>query len=86
MHIKPTLTANKIGYEAIEKSRVGLADCTDKNKANCERRAGGNVIINPIRSARLTTEKSFSFKFGRVEAIAKVPQGDWLWPGENKPF
>lgn len=83
MHIKPTLTAGKFGYEAVEKAHVRLDDCTDDNKANCERQAGGDVIINPVRSARLTTEKSFSFKYGRVEVIAKVPQGDWLWPGKN---
>lgn len=84
MHIKPTLTANKIGYDAVEKNRVRLDDCTDLNSANCERQAGGSVIINPVRSARLTTQKSFSFKYGRVEVIAKVPQGDWLWPGKNR--
>lgn len=89
MHIKPTLTANKFGYEAIEKNHVRLDDCTDSNPANCERQAGGNVIINPVRSARLTTQKSFSFKYGRAEIIARIPQGDWLWPGiknKNKEF
>lgn len=85
MHIRPTLTANKFGFEAIEKNRVRLDDCTDLNTANCERKAGGNIIINPVRSARLTTKKSFSFKYGRVEVIAKIPLGDWLWPGmKNK--
>lgn len=80
LHIKPTLAADKIGNEAIESGYVHLDDCTDSNKANCERQAGGNVIINPVRSARLTTSKSFSFKYGRVEVIAKLPVGDWLWP------
>lgn len=84
LHIKPTLTANKIGYDTINKGHVRLDDCTDENKANCERQASGNVIVNPVRSARLTTEKSFSFKYGRVEVIAKIPQGDWLWPGKNR--
>ncbi|XP_031626730.1 beta-1,3-glucan-binding protein-like [Contarinia nasturtii] len=80
LHIKPTLTANKIGYDAVENGYVRLDDCTDPNKEHCERRAGGDIIINPVRSARLTTAKSFSFKYGRVEVIAKTPQGDWLWP------
>ena len=39
----------------------------------------GNVI-NPIQSAKLTTVESFSFKYGRVEIVAKLPKGDWLWP------
>ncbi|EAU83458.2 hypothetical protein CC1G_04714 [Coprinopsis cinerea okayama7 len=37
-------------------------------------------IINPIRSARLSTRLSASIKYGRVEVRAKIPTGDWLWP------
>lgn len=83
LHIRPTLTATKFGYAAIEGNHVRLDDCTDADTANCERKAGGNVIINPVRSARLTTAKSFSFKYGHVEVIARIPQGDWLWPGKK---
>lgn len=83
LHIKPTLTEEKIGNDQIENGYVRLDDCTDADKKQCERRATGNIIINPIRSARLKTEKSFSFKYGRVEVIAKTPQGDWLWPGKG---
>ena len=80
LYITPTLTANKIGQNAVENDHVRLNGCTDQNKANCERQAGGNTIINPVKSARLRTHESFSFKYGRVEVIAKTPQGDWLWP------
>jgi beta-glucanase (GH16 family) len=38
------------------------------------------TIINPVRSARLTTKGSKSILYGRVEVTAKLPQGDWLWP------
>ena len=31
-------------------------------------------------SARISTQKSYSIKYGRVEVVAKIPQGDWLWP------
>lgn len=78
--IKPTLTAIKFGNKAIENNHIRLDDCTDSNPKYCECQAGGDVIINPVRSARLRTVKSFSFKYGRVEIIAKLPQGDWLWP------
>ncbi|KAF8814564.1 concanavalin A-like lectin/glucanase [Phlegmacium glaucopus] len=37
-------------------------------------------VINPIQSARLSTRKSASIKYGRVEVRAKIPTGDWLWP------
>ncbi|KIM48972.1 glycoside hydrolase family 16 protein [Hebeloma cylindrosporum] len=37
-------------------------------------------IINPIQSAWLTTCKTASIKYGRIEVKAKIPTGDWLWP------
>lgn len=56
--------------------------CTSNEDYGCERLSGvdGGVIINPIRSARLRTVESFSFKHGRLEARLKLPRGDWLWP------
>lgn len=82
LYISPTLTVDKIGQEQLEHGHIHLEGCTDPTPSNCDRQAGGNAIINPIRSARLTTAKSFSFKYGRIEVIAKIPQGDWLWPGK----
>jgi hypothetical protein len=32
-------------------------------------------VINPVRSARLSTRKSASIKYGRVEVRAKIPTG-----------
>lgn len=37
-------------------------------------------IINPVQSARISTRKTVSIKYGRVEVRAKIPKGDWLWP------
>jgi beta-glucanase (GH16 family) len=37
-------------------------------------------IINPVRSARLNTKGRKTIKYGRVEFVAKMPLGDWLWP------
>lgn len=37
-------------------------------------------IINPVRSARLTTAGKKTIRYGRVEISAKMPAGDWLWP------
>jgi len=37
-------------------------------------------IINPVQSARVSTRKTASIKYGRVEVRAKIPKGDWLWP------
>lgn len=41
------------------------------------------MIINPIRSAKVRTLDSFSFKYGKVEISAKMPTGDWLIPGTH---
>lgn len=75
------MTADRIGYDQVENGYVHLNHCTDQNKAHCERRNGGNVIINPIRSARLSTINSFAFKYGRVEVIMKIPKGKWITSG-----
>ncbi|KAJ7898680.1 concanavalin A-like lectin/glucanase domain-containing protein [Mycena olivaceomarginata] len=37
-------------------------------------------ILPPVMSARISTRRSASIKFGRVEVRAKLPTGDWLWP------
>ena len=31
-------------------------------------------------SAAMRTPLSFAFTYGRVEARAKMPAGDWIWP------
>jgi beta-glucanase (GH16 family) len=33
-----------------------------------------------VRSARLTTQGAKWIQYGRVEVVAKLPKGDWLWP------
>ncbi|TKY89775.1 hypothetical protein EX895_001072 [Sporisorium graminicola] len=38
------------------------------------------TVIPPVQSARLTTNSSFSMRYGRVEVRARMPTGDWLWP------
>lgn len=55
--------------------------CTMNSFFGCKRLGGADGgIINPIMSARLRTANTFSFKYGKVEARAKMPLGDWLWP------
>jgi hypothetical protein len=47
-------------------------------------RVAGNEIINPAQSARMVTSDSFSFTYGTIEVRAKMPKGDWIWPGRNE--
>lgn len=56
--------------------------CTNNANYGCERTGNAQNILNPIKSARLRTVHSFSFTYGRVETRAKMPKGDWLWPGK----
>lgn len=87
LYLMPTLTSDAIGEDTMRTGTVDIwggspADmCTGNNFYGCSRSAAasGNVI-NPIRSARLRSVKSFSFQYGRVEIKAKLPKGDWLWP------
>lgn len=36
--------------------------------------------LKPVLSARMSTRKSFGFKYGKVEVRARLPAGDWLRP------
>lgn len=89
LFIHPTLTSERIGEDNLAGNNYRMDmwggspvdECTGNNFYGCERIAGaGGNIINPIQSAKLTTVESFSFKYGRVEFVAKLPRGDWLWP------
>ena len=87
LHISPQLTSNWISTAGLNSADVNLwggdpaTSCTNNGFYGCERTGGGGGnIINPIMSARLNTASSFSFKYGRVEIVAKLPKGDWFWP------
>ena len=62
--------------------------CTQSDNNGCYKDATQHGIIQPTMSARLRTYERFSFKFGRIEISAQMPEGDWLWPGQylNHPF
>lgn len=36
--------------------------------------------MNPVHSARVNTKKGAVIRYGRVEVVARLPSGDWLWP------
>ncbi|KAM3587176.1 Binding Protein (BGBP) [Umbelopsis sp. WA50703] len=58
--------------------------CTDNSAGGCERESfgeSGGTYLNPIQSAKIKLDKSFSVSYGRVEVNARLPKGDWIWPG-----
>jgi beta-glucanase (GH16 family) len=93
LHIVPTLTVNSTnitpaqildGY-TLNLTTDGRPDgvCTsddalDSCSIYSNKTAG--TIINPVRSARLSTKGKKTIKYGKIEVVAKMPKGDWLWP------
>jgi beta-glucanase (GH16 family) len=92
LHIVPTLTTETTGINDdqllngytlnLTKTGDGDGTCTSDDYKQCSIRSNGTtgVIIPPVRSARLSTKGKKSIKYGRVEVVAKMPRGNWLWP------
>lgn len=77
LHIRPTLTTDVI--PDITNCHIVLNTCT--TPTGCQHTCSAQHPAPPLQSARVFTQHSFSFKFGIVEIRAKLPTGDWLWPG-----
>lgn len=80
--MSPSLTSEVFGESFLTTGRVIIPpdQCTNSEWYGCDRQGTVDNIINPIRSARVTTVNSFGFRYGVVEIRAKMPAGDWLWP------
>jgi Glycosyl hydrolases family 16 len=85
--IMPTLTDQGVLTDAQVSNGYTLnltADgtCTSDEEEACVAisNSTAQTIINPVRSARLSTKGSRWIKYGKVEVVAKLPVGDWLWP------
>jgi len=55
--------------------------CTGNKFWGCKREGTATHPINPIQSARLRSSRGFTMKYGKVEVEAKMPKGEWIWPG-----
>ncbi|KAH8697859.1 putative gram-negative bacteria binding protein [Talaromyces proteolyticus] len=91
LHLVPTLTTNTTSITAAEiingytlnlTKAGGDGSCTGTTNEACSVHSNSTLrtIINPVRSARLNTNGSKSITYGRVEVVARLPAGDWLWP------
>ena len=91
LHIVPTLTTESTsiteeqlfnGYTVNTTKAGGDGSCTSDDYMACSIRSNNTLgtIIPPVRSARLSTKGKKFIKYGRVEVVAKMPKGDWLWP------
>ncbi|XP_031834465.1 beta-1,3-glucan-binding protein [Nomia melanderi] len=77
---KLQMLEDQYGDRATAFGKMELSGCTSKILEECSRNAGAYSILPPVLSSRLTTKKSFNFRYGRIEIRAKFPQGDWLYP------
>lgn len=88
LHIVPTLTTETTDFteaQMLDNTVLNLTIegvCTSKLIEDCGIRSNktSGSIINPVRSARLTTAGKMTLRYGKVEVMAKLPRGDWLWP------
>ncbi|KAI0338483.1 concanavalin A-like lectin/glucanase [Trametopsis cervina] len=83
LYIVPTLTSDVIGYDhVLDGYTYNITGCTNTNLTACSAisNATSGTVINPVMSARLTTKNSHHIQYGKVEIVAKLPTGDWLWP------
>jgi beta-glucanase (GH16 family) len=80
LHMKPSITADLYGESFLYSGHVKIENCTQNIFSGCEKTGNKTHIINPVRSVRMNTMKSFSFKYGTLEIRAKMPSGDWLFP------
>nr|AGK40901.1 GRP5 [Nilaparvata lugens] len=65
----------------VTRGQMVLKECTGQERTiECARFANSFNIIPPVRSAKISTQDSFSFRYGIVEIRAKLSSGDWLIP------
>ena len=86
LYLVPTLTSDVIGREAIfDAFTFNLTDCTNVNGTSCGAVSNRTTrsVINPVQSSRIITKNATStanIRYGKVEVVAKMPTGDWIWP------
>jgi beta-glucanase (GH16 family) len=85
LNIVPSLTstATDLQFGVNNNTYLDLGQsCTVSTPENCIIASTSNtsITIPPVRSASITTRGKVDMKYGRVEVVAKMPTGDWLWP------
>ncbi|KAJ4386580.1 hypothetical protein N0V93_009478 [Gnomoniopsis smithogilvyi] len=81
LNIMPTLQDEDLMITHGATINLGK-DCTAKNRTHCSARTdtSNGTVVPPVKSARLSTRKKKYITYGRVDVVAKLPAGDWLWP------
>lgn len=84
LYLVPTLTSDVIGKDNVLNGfTYNITGCTSVNTTSgcgAVSNLTAGTVINPVMSARISTKNSHHIQYGRVEVIAKLPTGDWIWP------
>ncbi|XP_065350575.1 beta-1,3-glucan-binding protein-like [Cloeon dipterum] len=81
LNIHPGKLADIYGNDFLYSGTLDLGPtCTIDWNWGCSRTGNSENILNPATSARLHTVNTFGFTYGIVEARARIPAGDWIWP------
>ncbi|ODQ52804.1 putative beta-1,3-glucan-binding protein precursor [Saitoella complicata NRRL Y-17804] len=85
LHIVPTLTSDVLGFDAITNGytvNITGNGCTSESASDCAAVSNSTLgdVLPPVQSARLNTKGHYGIKYGKVEVVAKMPVGDWIWP------
>ncbi|XP_046361296.2 beta-1,3-glucan-binding protein-like [Haliotis rufescens] len=79
LYLKPTFTADKFGDDFFQHGVLDVkqqwGSCTAAEDNGCRRQG---AQIPPIMSSKVFSVASITH--GRVEVVAKIPKGDWIWP------
>ncbi|CAK1544887.1 unnamed protein product [Leptosia nina] len=79
--IEPMTLESKYGDGFIWQALDLTLKCTGKiGTPDCYREAAGPEILPPIITGKINSKRSFSFKYGKIEVVAKMPLGNWLIP------
>ncbi|KAK5947487.1 hypothetical protein PMZ80_001637 [Knufia obscura] len=80
--IKPTLQDENLITQNSVLNLTQMGICSSDVWSNCVAvtNTTNGTIVPPTKSGRISTKKGAKIKYGRVEVVAKLPRGDWLWP------
>ncbi|KAJ9639143.1 uncharacterized protein PV06_09198 [Exophiala oligosperma] len=83
LHITPTLQDEYLMTHNVSLNLFDRGTCTTTGWDNCVSvtNTTNGTVINPVKSGRINTSPGANIRFGRIEVVAKLPEGDWLWPG-----
>lgn len=82
LYLKPTLQDQRLIETDNVINTLEDGSCSSDIWSNCVAvtNTTNGTIVNPVKSARISTRDGARIRYGRVEVEAQVPEGDWLWP------